>query len=217
MLRSRAGWKVACFPNNTRAREGRILILTCPFCANGGKQAATISLSYIENWWLVATPTRIGRCTSSSFACAPLGRKNPEVPSLFPHPPLLARQAVFLFLRRPEKLSGEEQETLLLLRQFHSEVDLAYELVQQFVQMLHERLGEHLDGWLAQVNQSSIPELQSFAAGVEKDKEAVRAGLTWWINNGMVEGHVTKLKLIKRQGYGQAGFPLLRKRVLHAI
>jgi transposase len=33
----------------------------------------------------------------------------------------------------------------------------------------------------------------------------------------MVEGHVTKLKLIKRQGYGQAGFPLLRKRVLHAI
>jgi transposase len=45
----------------------------------------------------------------------------------------------------------------------------------------------------------------------------VRAGLTWSINNGMVEGHVTKLKLIKRQGYGRAGFPLLRKRVLHAL
>ena len=44
-----------------------------------------------------------------------------------------------------------------------------------------------------------------------------RAGLTWWINNGMVEGQVTKLKLIKRQGYGRAGFPLLRKRVLHAV
>ena len=55
------------------------------------------------------------------------------------------------------------------------------------------------------------------AAGIEKDKDAVRAGLTWWINNGIVEGHVTKLKLIKRQGYGRAGFPLLRKRVLHAM
>jgi transposase len=66
-------------------------------------------------------------------------------------------------------------------------------------------------------SQSRVPELQSFVAGVEKDKEAVRAGLTWWITNGVVEGHVTKLKLIKRQGYGQAGFPLLRKRVLHAI
>ena len=104
-----------------------------------------------------------------------------------------------------------------LLRQFHPEVNLAYDLVQQFTQMLRGRLGMHLDTWLAQVNQSNIPELQSFAAGVERDKEAVRAGLTWWINNGVVEGHVTKLKLIKRQGYGRAGFPLLRKRVLHAV
>jgi Transposase len=67
------------------------------------------------------------------------------------------------------------------------------------------------------VKQSHILELQSFVAGVEKDKEAVKAGLTWWINNGVVEGHVTKLKLIKRQGYGRAGFLLLRKRILHAM
>jgi transposase len=147
----------------------------------------------------------------------PEGRKNPHTPALLARPPVLARQAAFLFLRRPEKLSTEEQETLLMLRQFHPEVALAYDLVQQFAQMLRERLGERLDSWLAQVKASRIPELQSFAAGVEKDKEAVRAGLTWWINNGMVEGHVTKLKLIKRQGYGQAGFALLRKRVLHAI
>jgi transposase len=62
-----------------------------------------------------------------------------------------------------------------------------------------------------------LPPLQSFAAGIERDKAAVQAGLTWQINNAMVEGHVTKLKLIKRQGYGKAGFPLLRKRVLHAF
>ena len=104
-----------------------------------------------------------------------------------------------------------------MLRQFHPEVDLADDLVQQFTQMLRERQGECLDDWLMQVNRSNLPELQAFATGVEKDKEAVRAGLTWWINNGVVEGHVTKLKLIKRQGYGRAGFPLLRKRVLHAV
>ncbi len=51
----------------------------------------------------------------------------------------------------------------------------------------------------------------------QRDKAAVQAGLTWQINNAMIEGHVTKLKLIKRQGYGKAGFPLLRKRVLHAF
>ncbi|HEX6555209.1 MAG TPA: hypothetical protein VF026_20765 [Ktedonobacteraceae bacterium] len=31
------------------------------------------------------------------------------------------------------------------------------------------------------------------------------------------EGFVNKLKLIKRQGYGRASFPLLRQRVLHAL
>ena len=128
-----------------------------------------------------------------------------------------ARQAAFLFLRRPEKLRVEEQEQLSKLRQINPEVALAYELVQQFAQMLRTRSGEHLDGWLDQVERSDLPELQSFATGIEKDKDAVRAGFTWWINNGMVEGHVTRLKLIKRQGYGKADFPLLRKRVLHAL
>jgi len=120
-----------------------------------------------------------------------------------------ARQASFLFLRRPEKLRTEEQEMLAKFRQLHPEVNLAYDLVQQFAQMLRTRTGEHLNAWLDQVASSKLPELQSFASGIEKDKDAVRAGLTWWINNGMVEGHVTKIKLIKRQGYGRAGFPLL--------
>jgi Transposase len=147
----------------------------------------------------------------------PTGRKNPAHTSLKAPALATSRQATFLFLRRPEKLRVEELETLSNLRQIHPEVDLAYDLVQQFTQMLHSRTGECLDAWLAQVENSKLPELQSFAAGIEKDKEAVKNGRTWWINNGMVEGHVTKLKLIKRQGYGNAGFPLLRKRVLHAL
>jgi transposase len=145
------------------------------------------------------------------------GRKTPADPS--PKVPALAtpRQAAFYFLRRSEKLRVEEQETLAKLRQINPEVERASDLVQQFTQMVRTRTGGLLDAWLAQVEQSNLPELQSFAAGVEKDKDAVRNGLTWPINNGMVEGHVTKLKLIKRQGYGRAGFPLLRKRVLHAF
>jgi transposase len=145
------------------------------------------------------------------------GRKTPADASS--KPPVLAtpRQAVFLFLRRPEELRPQEQKTVSVLRQLHSEVDLAYELVQQFAQMVRTRTGEKLNAWLTQVASSNLAELQSFASGIEKDKDAVRAGLTWWISNGMVEGHVTKLKLIKRQGYGRTGFPLLRKRVLHAV
>jgi transposase len=128
-----------------------------------------------------------------------------------------SRQAAFLFLRRPEKLNVEELEQLCKVRQIDPEVEQAYDLVQLFAQMVRTRTGEHLDAWLNKVASSKLSELQAFATGIEKDKDAVRAGLTWWINNGMVEGQVTKLKLIKRQGYGRAGFALLRKRVLHAF
>ena len=83
--------------------------------------------------------------------------------------------------------------------------------------MLHTRAGEKLDDWLEAVKASQIRELQSFVAGVERDKAAVAAGLTLPQNNGLVEGKVNKLKLIKRMGYGRAGFPLLRQRVLHAL
>jgi len=96
-------------------------------------------------------------------------------------------------------------------------VELAYDLVQQFAQMLRNRTGENLDAWLSLALASQLPELRSFVAGIERDKEAVKAGLTLPTSNGIVEGKVHKLKLIKRMGYGRAGFPLLRQRVLHAL
>jgi hypothetical protein len=43
---------------------------------------------------------------------------------------------------------------------------------------------------------------------------ARRADGPW--SNGSVEGFVNKLKLVKRQGYGRAGFELLRARILAA-
>ncbi len=125
--------------------------------------------------------------------------------------------AIWLFIRDRKSLSDLEKRTLEMFCLASSSLALAYRLVQQFLPLVRKREGHGLDEWLRQVVQSGIPELQSFAAGIEKDKEAVQAGLSLWINKGMVEGHVTKLKLIKRQGYGRAGFRLLRQRVLPAM
>jgi transposase len=125
--------------------------------------------------------------------------------------------AIWLFVRDRKKLNEFEQEDLAAFCHASPPLKRAYDLIQDFLKMVHRREGDRLDTWLAQVAESCLPELQSFASGIKKDKEAVQASLTWPINNGMVEGHVTKLKLIKRQGYGRAGFLLLRKKVLHAI
>ena len=68
-----------------------------------------------------------------------------------------------------------------------------------------------------QVRASHIPEVQRFARSIQRDKDAVLAGLTEPWSNGVVEGKINKLKLIKRMMYGRAEFPLLRQRVLYAL
>lgn len=125
--------------------------------------------------------------------------------------------AVCLFMRHPDNLDEGERMDLAALRLAHPALEPGYRLTQDFLQMLRKREGERLDTWLTQVHESHLPELQSFASGVEQDKAAVQAGLTLPINNGQVEGHVTRVKLIKRMMYGKAGFALLRQRVLHRI
>jgi transposase len=147
----------------------------------------------------------------------PEGKKNASEGARLAPAHLSPRQATFLFLRRYEDLDEEEQEQLQELRQLSEEVELAYDLVQQFAKMLRTRTGEDLATWLAKAEESQIPELRSFVTGVRRDQAAVKAGLTLPQNNGLVEGKVHKLKLIKRMGYGRACFPLLRQRVLHAL
>ncbi|HEU5379848.1 MAG TPA: ISL3 family transposase [Ktedonobacteraceae bacterium] len=129
----------------------------------------------------------------------------------------ISNAAVCLFMQHPDKLDEGERMDLAALRQVRPDLETAYCLTQDFLQMLRKREGERLDAWLASVHQSGLPEMKSFAHGVEQDKAAVQAGLTLPINNGQTEGHVTRIKLIKRMMYGKAGFALLRQRVLHRI
>src|SRR5579859_2440132 len=81
--------------------------------------------------------------------------------------------------------------------------------------MVRERTGERLEEWLGKVKSSRLQAFQTFVKGVQNDKEAVLAGLTLPWNNGPLEGHVNRLKLIKRSMYGRAEFDLLKLRVLY--
>jgi len=63
---------------------------------------------------------------------------------------------------------------------------------------------------------SGLPALVAFASGLRRDLRAVVAGVTLPWSSGVVEGHNTRIKLIKRQMYGRGRFDLLRRRVLLA-
>lgn len=118
-------------------------------------------------------------------------------------------------MRTPEKLKDTEKEHLAFLKRVHPSLEAAYDLVQTFLEMVHDKQGEKLESWLDQIWKSQISELIRSGKGIERDKAPVRAALALPYSNGVVEGHVHRLKLVKRQGYGRAAFPLLRKRVLY--
>ena len=127
-----------------------------------------------------------------------------------------ARHVAGLFLRRPAKLTSNQLAYLTELQQLDESVAAAYQLAQSFTMMVRELSGEQLEAWIEQAKDSEFGRVRRFATGLEKDLAAVQAGLTEIWSNGQTEGHVHRLKLLKRQMYGRADFEVLRLRVIRA-
>ena len=127
-----------------------------------------------------------------------------------------ARQVALLCLQRPDRLDVEETAYLARLRTQDEQLESTCQLGCAFALMVRERQGERLDSWITEASESGIDDVKRFAAGLLADAAAVRAGLTMKWSQGQVEGHVNRVKVLKRQMYGRANFDLLRRRVLHA-
>lgn len=126
---------------------------------------------------------------------------------------LAPRRLVWLLLRNSSQLDEEEAAIFERIQQ-HPDVVRAHRLAQEFQAMVRQRRAEALDGWLAASQESGIPELQSFAAGLQHEYASIRAALSEPWSTGQVEGQITRVKLLKRQMYGRAKFDLLKQRVL---
>lgn len=75
------------------------------------------------------------------------------------------------------------------------EIDALTRHVRSFAVMLTERQGERLPEWLVAVRQDDLPSLHTLAAGIDRDRDAVIAGLTLPWSSGAVEGHVNRIIL----------------------
>jgi transposase len=71
-----------------------------------------------------------------------------------------------------------------------------------------------LPQWIDRIQADELPGLRAFANSIQRDIAAVTAGLSQPYSSGPVEGHVNRIKMIKRQMYGRANFDLLRRRIL---
>jgi transposase len=133
-----------------------------------------------------------------------------------PDRPPSPRTVTWWLLGEGGELTVEQQAFLERLQRHCPPIAVARRLAVEFFRLLRDRDAGALEAWLRQAEASGVGELQSRAAGFRKDKEAVLAALTSPWSNGPTEGHVNRLKLIKRQGYGRAGLDLLQARVLAA-
>ena len=130
--------------------------------------------------------------------------------------PLTPRRATWLVLRREEKRTEAEAQQLTLLRAQQAEVAEAVDLAQDLTHLVRQRQPAQLDPWLKRATTSTQEALQRFAKGLHDDYEAVKAGVTLPWSNGPVEGHINRLKMLKRQMFGRARLDLLSRRFVGA-
>src|SRR6266850_4711703 len=133
-----------------------------------------------------------------------------------PCQPLTPRRATWLVLRRATQRTAAEAQQLAQLREQQAEVTEAIDLAQEFTQLVRQRQPEALDPWLQRASTSTVEALRRFAAGLYEDYAAVKAGVTLPWSTGPVEGHINRLKMLKRQMFGRVRLDLLSRRFLRA-
>jgi transposase len=119
-----------------------------------------------------------------------------------------------LATKSPDRLSEEQRLLLEKLSITCPELPSMRALALEFREALTSKDNRQMLWWIQNAKQCGIVSMVRFAFGLQKDLAAVLAAVETPWSNGQVEGQVNRLKTLKRQMYGRAGFSLLRARVL---
>jgi transposase len=125
-----------------------------------------------------------------------------------------SRGLTALVLKKPDTLAADETERFERLCNADAALAAAIALAQEFAVIVRQRQPGRLDDWLQRTAQSGIAPLAAFVNGVRRDYAAVKAGITFDYSNGPTEGHINRLKMLKRAMFGRAKLDLLEKRIL---
>ena len=123
------------------------------------------------------------------------------------------RRLAWIVSKEAATLPPDDAAILACMRA-DSETDTVHLLACSYVRMIREKRPGYLDGWLDACTRCGVSPLVSF--GLQRDYAAVRATLEEPWSSGQAESQINRLKTLKRQMYGRAGFDLLRRRVLCA-
>ncbi|MEU4739137.1 transposase [Actinosynnema sp. NPDC023658] len=131
-----------------------------------------------------------------------------------PRRPPSVRRVVGWMMTDPPNLDQEDRRRLNAILAASPSLHALAGHVRSSATMMCSLRGRELESWMAAVEADDQPALRSFVVGLRRDQDAVTAGLTLPWSSGIVEGHVNRVKMLKRQMFGRAKPDLLRKRVL---
>ncbi len=121
---------------------------------------------------------------------------------------------VSLLYRPIDEVSSLSEEQLERVIEQYPVIGRVYDAVSGFKQVVFGRNDSELDKWIEETGELEIDELNSFINGTRKDIQAVKNAILLDYNNGLAEGSVNKLKVIKRIMYGRNSFELLKGKLL---
>ena len=124
------------------------------------------------------------------------------------------KHAAILVTRAADQITKEQQQVLDRIAQQCPEVSDLRQTALAFRAALTSGNSNRLRQWIEGSKHSEFGHIVRFAYGLQKDISAVSAAVDTPWSTGQVEGQINRLKMIKRQMYGRAGFELLRARVL---
>jgi transposase len=131
-----------------------------------------------------------------------------------PRRPLTPRRATWLVLHPAAGSTDHDHHQLAQLTAQSPELAEAVALAQEFAGLVRQRQPAQLDSWLARAAVSALPPFRRFARGLRADLAAVQAAVTLPWSQGPIEGHINRLKMLKRQMFGRARLDLLARRFL---
>ncbi len=101
-----------------------------------------------------------------------------DKPVKFPGQGFASRDLAWLLLREGTELSDDARGVRDRFLLAWPELEHVQRLALDLVRMVRVRQDSGFDGWLERLKASAVQELESFAVGLEREKEAVRAALS---------------------------------------
>ena len=113
-----------------------------------------------------------------------------------------------------DEVKGFRQEQLNKVIEQYPVIGRLYDVGKVFKETLFSKKLEELEKWMEECELLEIEEITSFKNGIQRDIAAVKNAIKLDYNNGLAEGNVNKLKVVKRIMYGHSSFELLKAKLL---